>query len=253
MPKKTHSNPDSRGRVGLLDEIRGFAILCMVVYHVMYDLKYLHGVNVPIFFEAWFDVIRDTFAGAFIFISGTVCRYSSSNLKRGAQCFFIGMIVTFVTAFATPGAPVMFGILHMLGVSMMIFGLFEHLLDKIPALLGIIISAVLFLACWNVPGGYIGIRGLFAFDLPRAAYNARLLFPLGMYGSGFVSGDYFPLLPWLFLFIAGSYFGRYAAANVLPQWFYRTHSRFFAAAGRYTLWIYVLHQPVAYVIMMCIF
>ena len=98
-------------RVGILDELRGFAIICMVVYHAMYDLKYLFGLDIPIFFDGWFDVIRDIFAGLFIFISGTVCRYSSNNIKRGAQCFFIGMIMTFVMPFFTSGT-VMFGILH---------------------------------------------------------------------------------------------------------------------------------------------
>ena len=56
-------------RVGILDELRGFAIICMVVYHAMYDLKYLFGLDIPIFFDGWFDVIRDIFAGLFIFIS----------------------------------------------------------------------------------------------------------------------------------------------------------------------------------------
>ena len=49
-------------RVGLLDELRGFAILCMVVYHAMYDLKFIFGVDVPIFFDSWFNIIRDIFA-----------------------------------------------------------------------------------------------------------------------------------------------------------------------------------------------
>ena len=79
---------NSGARVGLLDELRGFAIICMVVYHAMFDLKYLFGVNVPIFFDDWFDIVQTIFAGLFIFISGTVCRYSRNNLKRGVQCFF---------------------------------------------------------------------------------------------------------------------------------------------------------------------
>ena len=32
-------------RVGLLDEVRGFAILCMVVYHFMYTLHSYFGLD----------------------------------------------------------------------------------------------------------------------------------------------------------------------------------------------------------------
>ena len=166
-------------RVGILDELRGFAIICMVVYHAMYDLKYLFGLDIPIFFDGWFDVIRDIFAGLFIFISGTVCRYSSNNIKRGAQCFFIGMIMTFVMPFFTSGT-VMFGILHFLGVSMMLFGLGQKLFDLLPSWVGIGVCVLLFILTMNVrltyangvvSPGYIGIPNLFAIKLPMEAYN----------------------------------------------------------------------------------
>ena len=140
MSEKIANKP--QGRVGLLDEVRGFAIICMVVYHAMYDLRFVFGLDVPIFFEDWFDVIRDVFAGMFIFISGTVCRYSRNNLKRGAQCFFIGMVMTFVMPFFT-GGTIYFGILHFLGVSMMLFGLGEKLFDILPAWVGIIVCTAL--------------------------------------------------------------------------------------------------------------
>jgi uncharacterized membrane protein len=236
-----------------LDEVRGFAILCMVVYHVMYDLQNIYDVNVPIFFDSWFDIVRDVFAGTFIFISGTVCRYSKNNLKRGVQCFFIGMIVTFVTAFVPGVSPVYFGILHCLGICMMLFGLLETVLDKLPAILGMIINLLLFFITWNVRFEYIGVEGIFTVALPQSAYNAGLLFPLGFTQGGFVSSDYFPLLPWLFLFLAGAYFGVYVKANLMPRFFYTTRVKFLAVAGRYTIWIYVLHQPVAYVILNLIF
>ena len=173
-------------RVGILDELRGFAIICMVVYHAMYDLKYLFGLDIPIFFDGWFDVIRDIFAGLFIFISGTVCRYSSNNIKRGAQCFFIGMIMTFVMPFFTSGT-VMFGILHFLGVSMMLFGLGQKLFDLLPSWVGIGVCVLLFILTMNVrltyangmiSPGYIGIPNLFAIKLPMEAYNVGVLFPL---------------------------------------------------------------------------
>ena len=255
------SKQNSSARVGILDEIRGFAIICMVVYHAMYDLKYLFGADVPIFFDSWFDVIRDIFAGTFIFISGTVCRYSSNNLKRGAQCFFIGMIMTFVMPFFTSGT-IYFGILHFLGISMILFGLGQKLFDLLPSVVGLTVSILLFILTMNVgltvangavTTGYIGIPHLFQIHLPIEAYNVGVLFPLGLHDLSFSSSDYFPMLPWFFLFIAGSYFGIFAKNGSLPKFCYPTHIKWLAAVGRYTIWIYVLHQPVLYLIFSLIF
>lgn len=240
-------------RVGLLDELRGFAIICMVVYHLMFDLNFIFGVDVPIFFDSWFNVVRDWFAGLFICISGIACNYSHNNLKRGVQCFFIGMIITFVTSVVMPASPDSFGILHCLGVCMMLYGSGENFLRKIPSVVGIAVSVFLFLATLSFPYGYIGIPGLFTINLPHELYEYSMLYPLGFPSSSFISMDYFPLLPWFFLFIAGSYFGVYVKKGLMPKFFYNTHIKPFAAAGRYSLWIYVCHQPVIYVILCLIF
>lgn len=239
-------------RVGLFDELRGFAIICMVIYHAMYDLKYLHGIDVPIFFESWFDVIRDIFAGMFMFISGTVCKYSSNNIKRGAQCFFIGMMMTFIMPFFMNGT-VLFGILHFMGISMMIYGLCEGILNKIPSIVGIIICVFLFIFTMNVQNGYLGFGGFAIIDIPSKAYEVGVLFPLGIAGNGFYSADWFPLLPWLFVFIAGSYFGTYAKNGDLPKWVYPVHIKWLATVGRYTIWVYILHQPILYFLFNLIF
>lgn len=243
----------SGGRVGLLDELRGFAIICMVVYHLMFDLKYMFGVDVPIFFDGWFNVVRDWFAGLFICISGIACNYSHNNLKRGVQCFFIGAIMTFVTAYVTPATPDNFGILHCLGVCMMIYGLAENLLSKVPPLVGTAASVFLFLVTLSFQYGYIGIPGVFTINMPAFLYETNSLYPLGFPSKTFTSLDYFPILPWLFLFVAGSYFGVYFKRGSMPKSFYKTHFVPFAAAGRYSLWIYVLHQPVIYGILCLIF
>ena len=239
-------------RVGLLDELRGFAIICMVVYHALYDLKFLFGVDVPIVFDGWFDIIRDIFAGLFIFISGTVCRYSHNNLKRGVQCFFIGMAMTFIMPFFSSGT-ILFGILHFLGICMMIYGLCEKGFDVLPALVGIILCVLLFIATFGVRYGYLGIGGVFYLNLPQELYNVGVLFPLGMHNAYFASADYFPLLPWMFVFIGGSYLGIWAKNGSLPKFFYPTHIKWLATVGRYTIWIYVLHQPILYLIFSLIF
>ena len=244
---------ETKKRVGLLDELRGFAIICMVIYHLMFNLKYMFGVDVPIFFDSWFNVVRDWFAGLFICISGIACNYSSNNLKRGVQCFFIGMIITFVTAVAMPQSPDRFGVLHCLGICMMIYGLGERFLKKIPSLVGIIVCICLFLVTMGFPYGYIGINNVFFIKLPSFLYQYDMLYPLGLPNGAFSSMDYFPLLPWLFLFIAGAYFGVYVKKGLMPKFFYNTHIKFFAAAGRYSLWIYVLHQPVILLVLCIIF
>lgn len=244
---------EKKQRVGILDELRGFAILCMVVYHLMYNLKYIFGLDVPIFFESWFNYIRDAFAGLFICISGIACNYSQSNLKRGTQCFFIGMVMTFVTSFISSTIPDVFGILHCLGICMMIYGLGEQLLKKIPSVVGILVFVFLFLVTYTVPKGYIGLKDVFYFDLPSLLYSSEYMFPLGFPALGFKSSDYFPLIPWLFLFLAGSYLGVYFKNGVMPKFMYNTHVRFLAATGRNSLWIYVLHQPVIYTILCIVF
>jgi uncharacterized membrane protein len=236
----------------------------MVVFHAMFTLYFFYDIRIPVFFEPWFDVVVSIFAGAFIFISGIVCRYSRNNLKRGVQCFFLGMGVTFVTAAAFPKATILFGILHFLGISMMLYGLVEGKADKISPRSGITAAVILYVLTRRVgaewewgddgilvrTGGYILTERLW---LPQRLYDSRLLFPLGFEDMWFGSGDYFPLLPWVFIFFAGTYFGVYVKAGKCPDFFYTARVRFLAAAGRRTIWIYLLHQPVIMGILYVIF
>ncbi len=252
MARSDTQNSPGSGRVYIFDEIRGFAILCMVVYHAMYQLQYIFMVDVPIFFSDWFGIIRNFFAGTFIFISGIMCRYSRNNLKRGVQCFFLGMILTFIAPFVTEGG-IYFGILHFMGIAMMIYGLFGELLEKVPSLVGIIVCVVLAIMTWNIYEGYIGIPNLFEWSLPNKAREVGILFPFGIINDSFATLDFFPLFPWLFVFIAGSYFGLYSKNGSLPKTFYRSHIKWLGNVGRYTIWIYMLHIPVIYLIFSLIF
>ena len=101
--------------------------------------------------------------------------------------------------------------------------------------------------------GYFGIPLLFQLHFPMEVYKVGVLFPLGLHDSSFASMDYFPMMPWFFLFLAGSYFGIIAKDGRLPKFCYPTHIRWLATVGRYTIWIYVLHQPVMYFIFSLIF
>lgn len=239
-------------RVALLDELRGLFILLMVFYHGCYNLAEIFRLDFPFFYSWPMRFLQLLIAGDFIFISGAVSRYSRSNLKRGLQIFGCGMVLTVVTAFVLPSQIVMFGVLHLLGFSMVVFALTRKLLDRLHPTVGLLACTALFLGTYFVASGYIGFPPLAA-PLPPGLYSTPFLFWLGFPGPGFYSSDYFAVFPWLFFFLAGSYCGVFLKAGRFPAWVYRPHVPWLSRVGRHTLIIYMLHQPVLYGVMSLIF
>ena len=239
-------------RVVLLDELRGLCIILMVIFHGAYDLVYIFGIDIPIFYGPFLQRFAQPFvAGIFILISGIVSRYSRSNLGRGLLVLACALLMTLVTWRVMPDQLILFGILHLLGLCMVAYGLIVRLRrgkpDRLPALVGTALFAALFALTWNVPRGYLGFAHTpLMLRLPGAFYAGPWLSPLGFPGPGFTSADYFPLLPWTLLFAAGTYCGALFHMGHMPAFFYRSHVPALAAVGRHTLWIYLLHQPVIY-------
>ena len=240
------------GRIWLLDELRGLSILLMILHHAAYDAVYMFGANLPVDSVVVY-ILHLIFASLFVLISGAACRLTHSNLKRGAVCFGCGLLITLVTWLVMPDSVVVFGILHMLGISMMLFALIRPALDKIPPLAGIIIFGLLALLTSRIQDGFVGIPYLLELRLPRALYSIEFLFFLGLPSPSFFSGDYFPLIPWFFVFAAGSCLGILLKEHRLPEFFYKLHCKPLAAIGQNTLVIYLLHQPVIYGLMYLLF
>lgn len=236
----------TKQRIALLDEVRGFSILCMVFYHFTFDLLLLFPISFPFFYSPWMNGIRDIFAGIFIFISGCACRFSHNNCKRGLFCLLFGMIMTFVTIIVIPEQQIIFGILHMLGSCMILFSLVHPLLDQIKPSLALCLCIVLFLYTFQVAQKKFGIPYLFHFTLPSWLYQTNWLSPLGFYNENFVSSDYFPLFPWMFLFFAGTIIGKWILQGQCPNIIYQSHCPVLGAVGRHTIYIYLLHQPILF-------
>ena len=138
-------------RVYAIDEIRGLSILLMVLYHAVYDVVYIFGVNFPFFSSPFMNVLRDIFAGLFILISGVACQYSRNNIKRGFLCFMLGIVISIVSYLVSPSQFIAFGILHFLGCAMLLYGLIEPLLNRLPRVFMMVLLAVLFVFCYGVP------------------------------------------------------------------------------------------------------
>ncbi|MBO6230209.1 MAG: DUF1624 domain-containing protein [Ruminiclostridium sp.] len=236
-------------RVGILDEVRGIAYIAMILYHAYYDIVFVYGVDLPDAADAVMRFIQPFIAGTFIFVAGASSVYSGNNFKRGATYFFLAMALTFVTAVVMPSEIIIFGVLHFLGIAAMIYGFIGRYTEKIPWLPGMILFALLFAAAFNIPRGFIGFEGILSADMPDILYGHYWLFPLGFVSSGFYSADYFPLIPYLFLFLAGSSLGVYFRSNRAPKGFYMTRFSGMSFLGRHGLWIYMLHQPVLILIL----
>lgn len=239
-------------RIHLMDELRGFAVFCMVFYHGFYTLAFLMGQSWGEWLYRFFMPAEPWFAGLFIFIAGISSNLTHSNLVRGVKLLGVALLVTLATAIAVPDELIVFGILHFLSVCMIAFGLLQLLRRRLGRteeppfrLWPVVVCAVLFVVTRYLASGYLQIPFLLRVFLPSGWYQAWLA-PLGLPGPGFSSADYFPLLPWCFVFAAGTVVGRLAKAGKFPAWTYPSRVPFFSFLGRHALLIYVLHQPVIY-------
>ena len=229
-----------------MDELRGFAVLCMIFYHAFYTLAYLYGIDWGMALLRFFMPAEPFFAALFILISGISSDLSRSNLKRGLKLFAVALAVTLVTWLVVPSEIITFGILHFLSVCMILFGLCKKWLDRLPfSWVWVFLCAIAYFLTMNITDGYLGIWA-FSVALPQAWYEQTWLFPLGICSSSFRSSDYFPLFPWIFVFLAGTMLGRFAAADRFPSFMYKSSIPALSWMGRHALILYVVHQPVIY-------
>lgn len=235
-------------RIRLFDALRGLALVNMIVYHGVYDWVSVFGRS-----AAWFtrtDYARgwqQAICWTFLLVAGAVFFYGRRPLRRGALVFGCGMLLTAVTLLVMPSERILFGVLHLIGAAILLTALLRRALERIPALPGALGSFALFLLLRGVPRGVIGIGAFFA-ALPRGLYQSSVLFPLGFPGPGFYSADYFPVVPWLFLFWTGMFLWRFLRPRAEELLRGKKICRPLEWFGRHSLILYLLHQPALMVI-----
>ena len=223
-----------KNRIDIIDAVRGICVVLMVAHHLLYDLVAFLDAPAWLFANPVFNFLHYVFAGLFIFLSGVSSQFSRSNVKRGLKVIAVAAAVTLVTYFID--MLISFGVLHLLGFSMLFYGLTRRLWDALPRK----IAPILYIAL--IIGGALATAYI--------PLKSEHIWMLGWTQSGFVSYDYFPLLPWLFVFLLGTWAGWYIREEKLPAWFYDTKIPVFPAVGKKALIIYVVHQPVLYGLIM---
>lgn len=270
------SNTDAEGafprRLHLLDGLRGFTLINMIAYHFLWDLIYIAGIRLPWYSGRGALVWQQCICQTFIFLSGFCWSFGRHPLKRGLTVFLSGGLVTLVTLIFVPENRVIFGVLTLIGSCMLLMIPLDRLLGKIkrPAALIVltVLCGLLFLTFLPAMNGRLAnfsaiLRGEPLLQggpaLPEALYHGWLTAYLGFPAKGFYSADYFPLLPWFFMYAAGYLVHRICGgqnlwkANLLETGFLRKNPLPRAAfLGRHSLLIYLLHQPVLYAVTLLI-
>lgn len=237
------SGEGKRPHYGLLDTVRGVCILSMVAYHGMYDLVDIFGLP-----SAWYTglpgyIWQQSICWTFILLSGMCWQLSRRHVKRGLLLVGCGAAITLITWLVMPSQRILYGVLNLLGLSALLLIPLDKVFRKIPAWAGLVGALLLFALTKNVARGSLGFEGLVLCRLPRWLYATDLLAVVGFPSPSFWSTDYFPLLPWFFLFCAGYFLWSLLDKSPRAKELLRPGLRPLSFLGRHSLAIYLIHQP----------
>jgi uncharacterized membrane protein len=247
---------EGSNRIAAIDEIRGIAIIGMLIFHgiVYYEMIFrvhLEFVRTPIV-----EFVLIAGGGLFIFISGVSCSFSKSNIRRGLICLGFGLAISAVTLVMWKGFDqhntfIFFGILHLLGVSMIAFGFAEKPIkksaEKRSPLIGLVVFAGLFAVSYLMVYRGLWEQAVFSLEPIKELYHWNLLYVVGYPNwTAFPPIDFYPVMPWILLFFAGGYAGIWIVKHRLPDWVTRVHIRPLVYCGQHTMVIYLIHPIILY-------
>ena len=226
-----------------IDFLRGLAVIMMIMFHLLYDLAYFgeYDLNLHSGFWLYFGCTTATIFILLVGISLTLS-FSRANkiqnaggklyqkyLKRGLKIFLYGLIITLATWIFLREGFVIFGVLHLIGISI------------------ILAYPFLKLRSWNLMIGIIFISlGMY---LKNLTFGFPWLMWIGPMSCHFYTVDYFPLFPWFGVILIGLFFGNLLYPDYTRKFNLCDRSNFsfiklFCFLGRHSLLIYLIHQPV---------
>lgn len=230
-------------RLWEVDAARGAAVILMIFFHLMWDLWYFGLTAIDITAQPW-QIFARSIGSTFLFVMGVSLVLSEGRLRRsgrsvgrwllyrGLMILGFAMLISGVTLFAVGDAFVRFGILHLAGVTILLAYPFLKLRWPVAALTG---AGVL-------------LVGLLTGQMTLLQPSPWLL-PLGVAPTDLEMVDYYPLIPWSGMVLAGIAVGKRLYRDGerqfgLPDLSQRRFVRGLNFLGRHSLAAYLIHQPV---------
>lgn len=235
-----------------IDFLRGIAICMMVTFHILMDLEFFDLISLPTnswYWNTWNISIGSLFlllVGISLSISYQRAKqkYTSNQLtlkytKRGIIVIGYGLIITLFTYLIIGNTYVRFGILHLIGSSIILSIPILHYLYKTPpiSLQKKMTSIIAF--------------SIILLSTPTTSVNTSIFTPIGFPPHSFTTIDYYPLIPWIGVVYIGIVIGHMLYKDnqrtfVLDMPYFQTMPpmKILQWAGQHSLIIYLVHQPI---------
>ncbi len=229
-------------RFAAVDAARGVALAAMAVYHFAWDLAFVRLVATDVAHDPGWRVFAWAIAGSFLFLVGVSLVLAHRRglrlrpfLRRLMMIVAAAALVTVATWFAFPDAFIFFGILHSIAAGSVLGLAFLRAPVWLVLAAAAVVLALPHVAAWP------------AFDHPALLWT-------GLGATIPYTNDYVPVFPWFGMVLAGIAAARIALASgfaTSPAAGWRGEGRLgrvLVWSGRHSLAIYLIHQPVLFVV-----
>ncbi|MBY4797996.1 DUF1624 domain-containing protein [Collinsella sp. AGMB00827] len=184
----------ARPKIVGLDIIRGATVLSMIGFHLCYDLVTFAGISLSWFADTPLQAVwRASISWTFLFVAGFSTSLSRNNAWRGLRYGAIACAIWILTSLVSVDVSISFGIMFCMAASTLLHHMCAAWSRHLPAQFLLLGFLILFVATYWIPLSTYPVAGLAWLGFPSPA---------------FTSGDYYPLIPYFFIYGAGTAAGR---------------------------------------------